>query len=259
MISICPYWRIIRCSLISCDEVITICSNIASVICQKDPGRSFWPPDSTWSFRKEAGKILGSQRKTPEITEIGSSIPVEKRWDFFRQIPINFLWFPTRIGQNLSEKFRKYPIGILLPKKTVELHGNGCFQAGLFHMGKSLNNSQTLWFLSTVYLTWKFFDIWRIFLRIWKKSVFLTRNCCKFGSVATTICESSCVGWHLIQIIDISWWKRMIFISIFLLFCFNPHQYTLDRNNLQQAPTEEQLNIVWKRFRFLIDSFRFFD
>ena len=61
---------------------------------------------------------------------------------------------------------------------------------------KSSNNSQTWWFLSTIYLTWKFFDIWRIFSRIWKKSVFLTRNCCEFGSIATTICESSCVGWE---------------------------------------------------------------
>ena len=99
------------------------------------PGRSFRSPDPTASFRKEAGKILVSRRKTPKITGIGSSIPVEKRWDFFRQIPINFLCFPTGIGQNLSEKVRKYPIGILLPKKPVELHGNGRFQAGLFHMG----------------------------------------------------------------------------------------------------------------------------
>ena len=61
---------------------------------------------------------------------------------------------------------------------------------------KSSNNSQTWWFLSTIYLTWKFFDIWRMFLTIWKQSVFLTRNCCEFGSIATTICESSCLGWE---------------------------------------------------------------
>ena len=50
--------------------------------------------------------IPGRSFRSPEITGTGSSIPVEKRWDFSQQIPINFLCFPTRIGQNLSEKFR---------------------------------------------------------------------------------------------------------------------------------------------------------
>ena len=88
--------------------------------------------------------IPGRSFRSPEITGTGSSIPVEKRWDFSQQIPINFLCFPTGIGQNLSEKFRKYPIGILLPKKPVELHGNGRFQAGLYHMRMTCMGIYTL-------------------------------------------------------------------------------------------------------------------
>ena len=72
-----------------------------------DPGRSFRSPDPTWSFKKEAGKILGSRRKTPKITGIGRSIPVEIRWDFFLADSYKFPMLSDRNRSELIGKISK--------------------------------------------------------------------------------------------------------------------------------------------------------
>jgi hypothetical protein len=57
---------------------------------------------------KEAGKYFGSCRKVTEITGSGSSIPTGKFSDFFRWIPVSFLFFSVRIDQKSSEKVQKF-------------------------------------------------------------------------------------------------------------------------------------------------------
>ncbi len=60
---------------------------------------------TSWRFRP-----LNNARscwKTAEIPGTGSSIPVGKFSDFFRWIPVNFLWVPAGTRRKSSEKVRK--------------------------------------------------------------------------------------------------------------------------------------------------------
>jgi hypothetical protein len=100
------------------------------------PGRTFRSPDPSGFCRKDAGKSPDPAGKYWKSLEYGSSIPIKKRPDFFRHIPVNFLCFPAGTGRKSSEKIRKFPIGILLPKKSLGSPRTDRFRAGLLDLGK---------------------------------------------------------------------------------------------------------------------------